>query len=92
MEQTGKLRKQNGTLLLLALLCLVLSVFAWRQAPQRNPHIAPALWDERDYWLQPVQRYPHLRLPSVPPIASSLARAAAHQCINGGRFDCCPPN
>ncbi len=62
MGQASNQPKQNSALALLALLCLVLSVFAWRQEPQRDPNIEPARWNERDYWLQPVERNPHLRL------------------------------
>ncbi len=73
MVQASNQRKQNSALALLALLCLVLSVFAWRQEPQRDPHIEPARWDERDYWLQPVERNPHLRLQGVQADFNSVA-------------------
>lgn len=73
MGQASNQRKQNSALALLALLCLVLSVFAWRQEPQRDPYIEPARWDDRDYWLQPVERNPHLRLQSVQATLISVA-------------------
>lgn len=73
MDQADNMRKQNGALALLALLCLVLSVFAWWQEPVRDANREPARWDERDYWLQPVERNVHLRLQSVQTDLDSVA-------------------
>ena len=58
-------QRQRWLLAGIALVCVVASWVAWTQVSQRDVFADAARWDERDYWMQPIERNAPLRLPSI---------------------------